>query len=119
VEGAGKCGEKPVADRADLDAAMPLQHRPDRDIVVREQVAPGAVAHTSDQLRGPDDVHEQDRREVAIKDLLYRRAEVAPPDRVDRRPRLVADDPGVVTRRDLECIKRLDDEARPIVELDL
>src|SRR4029078_5358754 len=75
--------------------------------------------HKRDGLEGEvNDVRHQDRLQGAAPAAWFRRAVTAHRLEVDRDPRLVADDPSVVTRRGIEDIPGRDLERDAIAHLD-
>jgi len=91
--------EKPVAGRLDLTASKPIQLEPCPLVVLQKQLAPGGIAKPP-ELRGRvHNVGEEHGREHAV--AVCRRAEDAGACELDCLVRLVPDDRGIVTRRNV------------------
>src|SRR4051794_2044387 len=101
-------GNDTVAGRAYLAAVVFFERPLDPDVVLREAVAPSAVANLRGELRRVDEVSEQDRRQPTVGRCVPRAGVVATTRPVDRNPCLVAYDPRVVPRwtfEDVACLR--------------
>jgi len=87
-------------------------------VVSADQLPPASRAKPDGLRRGVNDVRHQDRLQGAAPAAWLRRAVTAHRLEVDRDPRLVADDPSVVTRWELEDITGPDLELDAIAHLD-
>ena len=85
----------------------------------RQHVAPGRIADPLHRRGGLDDVREQDGREDPLARPVRWDAERPGTRPFDGHPRFVADDPGVVPRRDLVDRLRVDVQVLPVVRHDV
>src|SRR5438309_712602 len=103
----GACGpveqrEEAVARGTYFPTAESIELEPQPLIVLREELPPGRITDSFRCGGRIDNVGEQQRREDALATAHDRPAEGSHPGKVDRDPRVVADYPGVVPRRDFE-----------------
>ena len=110
--------EHPVAGGVDLAPAVSLDLDSGPRVQLTQQPTPCGVPETRRDFRGTDDVGEEHRPEGALAEGVDSHAEVAAAQRVDRHERLIALDPGVVARRDLERVVGLEQDRRTIVHDD-
>jgi hypothetical protein len=111
--------EEAVPGGLHLSPAEALDLSTQRLVVLGQQQPPPGVTEPVERLRRPGQVGEDDGREDAIGDLLWRLREEPTAGPVNRYPRLVADDPGVVTGRYLESIATHDIQRGAVGHLDM
>jgi hypothetical protein len=91
--------EKAVACRCHLSAAQAVDRRSDSLVVLAEDVCPGMVTESLEDLGGAHDVTEEHGRENAIPELLGRQPEGVGARKLNRLPWLVAEHVDVVSGR--------------------
>jgi hypothetical protein len=85
--------------------------------VASQDFTPLAIAQSYGPFGRADEVGEKDRQQHPLtRPARHPRPEARP---IDRKPRLVADHPAVVTRRDIEHLVRSDIHDGPISHLDM
>ena len=112
-------GQEAIARRLDLASMEDVEVIAQACVVESQQVLPRVVTESLEGGRRVDDVGEEDRREDPFSRTFGRDTDDPGARPFDRDPRLVADHPGVVARRDLEDRVRRDVEPLAIVHDDV
>src|SRR5687768_5768912 len=116
--GAVEDRDEAVASGRHLAAAESVEPGADGQVVAGQQIAPGALAELPRAVGRAHDVgHEQRGHDTVVVATLVARERGAGL-AVDRYPRLVTVDPGVMPGRDLVELVRLDKQLSAIAHLD-
>src|SRR5262245_8545831 len=107
--------EETVTGRPDLLAAVSRDRRPDGLVVAREEITPRALADARRGRRRADEIREDQREEHPLADPDRRRPgpQTLP---LERHERLVAEDPAVVPRGDVEHVVRPEIDRAAVLE---
>ena len=99
-------GEHAVAGGLYESSPMPIDRRRGLAVVLADEVAPARGAELARTAGRIDDIGEDHRRKDPFIPGVTLSAEGPHRLEVDRNPRLVSDDPGIVAGRDLEDVTR-------------